>query len=377
MLTISQQLTDLVKRSESVLLVIKKYPTADDIASALALKKILEKEKKTVEIISDGFQPPVKLKFLPGISEIKDSLSRVRKFIIKLNTSKTKVEEFSYDTTNGEMKIFVLPANGMFRKEDVTTSEGDYRFDMIMVVGASDFESLGSAYAENSELFYETPVVNIDHKPTNERFGQINMVDLTLSSSAEAVYTFMKHFGIETPDADLATLLLCGMIAETKSFQKMISPQSLQVASSLIGFGARRDEIIKHLYFTKSLPLLRLWGKVLARLKKDDRLNMVWSHLSFEDFEGRAMVDGVEDVMEELIAASPEAQVIVLFAETGSRNVDIFVRTAKSIDASLLAKPFISSPDRETVRWSTAKSLVEVQRDVLESFRQTIARLPR
>jgi len=377
MLTIPQQFSELLKRSENILLVFKAYPTIDDIASALALKKILEKNKKVVEVASHHFQTSAKLKFLPGISDIKDSLSRVRKFIITLNTSKTKVEEFSYDVSDDEMKIFVLPSNGMFRKEDVTASEGDYRFNMIITIGSPDLESLGAVYTENSKLFYETPVVNIDHKPTNEHFGQINLVDLTLSSSAEGVYMLMKHLGIESPEADLATLLLAGMIAETKSFQKMISPQSLQIASTLIASGARRDEIIRHLYFTKSLPLLRLWGKVLARLKKDDRLNIVWSYLSFEDFEGRALMDGLEDVMEELISASPEAQVIALFAETAPNTVEVFIRTIKSIDASLLAKPFAPSADRQTARWKSTKSLAQTQQDVLESFRQTIARLPR
>ena len=277
MLTIPQQFEELLKHPENILIMLKKNPLIADTAAALALKKVLENRKKTVEIASENFHAASKMKFLPGLSEIKDNLSHLRKFVIRVDTSRTKVEELSYDQNGDHLDIFLMPSGGMFRKEDVETREGDFRFDLIICVGTPDLESLGELYEKNSEFFYETPIVNIDHKPANEHFGQVNIVDLTASSSAEIIYAIAKRFAAEPFHPDLATLILTGMIAETKSFQKRISPQSLQIASSLISQGARREEIVQNLYRNRTLSTLKLWGQALAHLKNMAQSNILQS----------------------------------------------------------------------------------------------------
>ena len=376
MLTIPQQFEELLKHPENILIMLKKNPLIADTAAALALKKVLENREKTVEIASENFHAASKMKFLPGLSEIKDNLFHLRKFVIRVDTSRTKVEELSYDQNGDHLDIFLMPSGGMFRKEDVETREGDFRFDLIICVGTPDLESLGQLYEQNSEFFYETPIVNIDHKPINEHFGQVNIVDITASSSAEIIYAIAKRFAAEPFHPDLATLILTGMIAETKSFQKRISPQSLQIASSLISQGARREEIIQHLYFTKSLSLLKLWGKILTRLQKDEKYGIVWSYASAEDLK-QSFDDGLDDIMEELIASSPEAKIIVLFAENKSDAIDVSVQTVKNIDAQILAKPFTANSERQRAQWTMAKNLMEAQTAVLESFKKALESLPK
>src|SRR3990167_4338511 len=75
MLTIPQQFEELLKHPENILIMLKKNPLIADTAAALALKKVLENRKKTVEIASENFHAASKMKFLPGLSEIKDNLS--------------------------------------------------------------------------------------------------------------------------------------------------------------------------------------------------------------------------------------------------------------------------------------------------------------
>lgn len=375
MFTVPQQFEELIKNSQNILIILKPNPSTDHIASGLALKRALEKNKKTAEIVSENFHFSSKLKFLPNVSSVKSDLGHLQKFIIRINTSKTKVEEFSYDQNDDALNIYLEPAGGMFRKEDVSMTEGEFRFDAILVVGAPDLESLGKIHSDNSEFFYETPTVNIDHKPSNEHFGQINIIDLVSSSCAEIIFSLVKQINAEPPDADLATLVLAGMIAETKSFQKRISPQSLKIASGLIDLGARRDEIIHNLYFTKSLSLLKLWGKVLTRLQKDEKYGIVWSYVSNDDLK-QPTEDGLEDVMEELITSSPEAKIIIFFTQVKD-GVSVLVQTVKNIDASMLVKPFTAATDRQSVQWTMPKSLPEAQTTVLDSFRKTLETLPK
>src|SRR3989304_6396602 len=135
MLTIPQQFEELLKHPENILIMLKKNPLIADTAAALALKKVLENREKTVEIASENFQPAPKMKFLPGLSEIKDNLSHLRKFVIRVDTSRTKVEELSYDQNGDHLDIFLMPSGGMFRKKMVKTPRGVFVFVLFFSWG--------------------------------------------------------------------------------------------------------------------------------------------------------------------------------------------------------------------------------------------------
>ena len=65
----------------------------------------------------------------------------------------------------------------------------------MVVLGSPDKESLGKVYEENPDIFYEVPVVNIDNHAENDNFGQLNIVDITSSSTSEIVADMLQNAG--------------------------------------------------------------------------------------------------------------------------------------------------------------------------------------
>jgi nanoRNase/pAp phosphatase (c-di-AMP/oligoRNAs hydrolase) len=312
-----QQAQEFINRSKNTLIVLPRNPSLDAISSSLGLFLVLEKLGKNSKIVCNEFTLPPNAGFLPKSEGIHTSLSSLRKFVISLDVSRTAVEELSYEIQDNKLQIYITPRNGYFEERDVTTSAGSFTYDLVVILESPDLESLGRLYDDNTEFFYRTPVVNIDHSPSNELYGQVNIVEVTAASTSEIVFELIKSLGENLLDEHIATNLLAGVISKTKSFQTpSVTPKSLAVASHLIASGARRDEIIKNLYQTKSLATLKLWGRALARLRSTEKQDIVWSLLSREDFiKSGAQVDELPGVVDELIVNTPVAKAVFILYE--------------------------------------------------------------
>lgn len=221
-----------------------------------------------------------------------------------------------------------------------------FRFDMIIVVGAQDLVSLGETYSKNTSLFNALPIVTIDCSPANEQFGHINFIDITLSSVAEVVYSLFTQIRSEIT-APIAQLLLTGMVAATQSFKtRNVNAQTLQTASALISLGADRELIVHHLYRQRSVAALKLWGIALSHLQNDQQLPLMWSSLTREDFaRSGATISDLRDLMSELIYTAPHAKVFALVYENpdaASSEITIALDAQRPHDAQKLLSGFVN-----------------------------------
>jgi len=376
--SLMEQVKGAVQKANNIVVALPRTPSVDAITSSLGLAMILRKMNKKVKIVCNNYQVSPAHRFLPKSKEIHSGLTALRKFVINLDVSRTKVEELSYDIGDDKLSIFVSPKNGFFEPKDVSTSATSFEYDLIIIVDAQDLEVLGGIYENNTEFFYHTPIINIDHSPANEHFGQINMVDLVATSTSEIVFELIKELRKEAMDEYIATNLLAGIISKTRSFQsKTVTPKSLAIASYLIENGARRDEIIKHLYQTKSLATLKLWGRVLARLRTDLAGQIVWSLLNKQDFErAGAQEEDLDGVIDELIVNATGAEVIVLFYERKENKVSIIVSTTRAIDGFGLFKEFKPEGTKNFTRFTiTGVNLIEIEKQVLDRIKDYLQRI--
>lgn len=367
-----QQAIDVIEKSTNIVIVLPNTPSTDAVAAGLGFFLALEKIGKKVKVVCDEFDLPPAHQFLPKSKEIHSNLTALRKFIITLDVSRTKVQELSYDVgANDKLNVFITPKDGFFEARDVTTSASSYEYDLIIVIDAPDLEALGKIYDDNTEFFYHTPIINIDHDPANEYFGEINAVDLVATSTSEIVYELIKEFKQSVLDEYIATSLLTGIISKTKSFQSTtVTPRSLTISSYLIESGARRDDIIKHLYRTKSISTLKLWGRALARLKTEADNRIVSSLLASVDFEkSGAQESDLEGVVDELIVNTPNAEIVVLLYESHG-DVKVIVSTVKAIDGLGLFKAYSPTGARNFFRITMpGTSLIEAEKRILEAAR--------
>ncbi len=367
-----KQVTDLLTRSSNILIALPSHPSTDAVAGGLALFLALEKLGKKTKVVCNDFDLPPHHQFLPKSKEIHTDLTALRKFVITVDMTRTKVEELSYDIAGDKLNIYLTPKNGFYEPRDVTTSVSEYEYDLVVTLDCPDMESLGKLFEQNAEFFYHTPTINIDHNAANEHYGQVNYIELVATSTSEILFDVIKALGPQLLDEYIATGLLTGIISKTKSFQtNSVTPRSLSVASYLIEQGARRDEIIKHLYRTKSVTTLKLWGRTLARLRTDMDGRIVWSVLNRQDFERSGADDSeLPGVIDELIINMPQAEVMMLMYEQADQKIGVIANTVRTVDALTILGPFGPTG---TSRYATCAlpgtTLAEAERKVLEAVR--------
>lgn len=366
------QVLDLIKKSKTVLVCLPEQPTTDAMSAGLALLTVVEKLDKDGKVVSSGFQLPINHSFLPRSEEIFNDLSAIREFVVSLDISNTRVQELSYEIENNRLNFHIKPKDGVFTPNDVTAKMEDYTFDLVIVVDTQDLEQLGQIYEHNTDFFYQTPVVNIDHDPANDNFGQVNVVNVTATSTSEVVFEMIKDWGDDLLDEFMATNLLSGMISKTRSFKSgAITPRSLAIASHLIDHGARREEIVKNLYQSKKVSTLKLWGRALTRLESDSEHHIVWSILADTDITSvGAEKDDLPDVIDELIINTPEAKNVFLLI-TGKTGVHGYISTAPYLQAKEL---FADWKPRGTAHFIDfhvqGKSASEVQHTILTTLKE-------
>lgn len=299
-----------------MLVAFRAQADSDAVTGALALFLFLEKIKKNADLVSAGFKLPEKLGFLPKKEKISSSVSHLKKFVISIDTTLTGLEQLSYDLVNNELKIFITPKTGYLQNENLKAAQTDFKYDLILTVGSPDLDSLGSLYSNNRELFYKVPIINIDNSASNERYGQINIVDTSATAISQIIFQIIKDLGEEYLDQNIATTLFCGLMEKTGGLKtKNINPQALLSAGKLLGYGADKETVVKYLYHNRSLSTLKIWGRTLARLKSFDT-GLVFSSLTRDDFlRSSSNPEDLPDIIDEIIISCPEARVILILYE--------------------------------------------------------------
>lgn len=370
-----QQVYDNVNKSNSPLIAFRRDFNGDALSSSLGLAKILEKMDKKVDVVCDNFKYPVQYKFLPQIEKIQPQINELKKITLTLDVKNSPISDLNYDITDDQLHIHITPQSNNFNFQNIKTSDSGYKYDLIFTINTPDLNSIGKIYEDNADFFYHTPIINIDHLPQNESYGQINIIDLVSSSTAEIIFNLLEHFGKEYLDENVATYLLTGLITKTKSFRiPNITPKTLNIAGQLLVAGGRREEIIKNLYHNKNLNTLKLWGRVLARIKNDKEKKIVWSTLSQQDFIAAETTD--EELMEvvfELIANSPEADVIIMLHEKNNGQIMVHVYSEKNINSLQVSKIYSPHGTKDLAEFKIkGKNLVEAEREVIENIRQFV-----
>lgn len=385
-LTTEKQFMESAMAANHILVTFRKEWTPDAVASALALARVLEKKGKKVDIAADGFTLPKSLAFLPDATRIQPALRQLRKFTIALDISKTKIDELSYEVAGDKLHIHIMPKEGAFAPSDVSSEHSDFKYDLIIALDTQEYGGLGAMFTDHAEFFYGKPVVNIDHEPSNERYGNMNLVDVTATSCCEAVYGLCAASGEHFLDAETATCLLTGIISKTHSFKtSSVTPRTLDIASELVAAGARRDDIITNLYRTRSIATLKLWGRALARIKFDPETKTAWSVLVRQDFiHAGATEEHLSDVIGELMMNSPEAHIVSLIYEQDAKDAPGGVASICALVSSEshgnVAGMFTAlkpEGDRKTARLCFPEtSILDAERQVLTAIRVALGKVP-
>jgi nanoRNase/pAp phosphatase (c-di-AMP/oligoRNAs hydrolase) len=313
MLNSTEEFNKTINKSENILIFLPPSASDDATASSLAFYYFLKKlNKKTTFFHSHSF--PEKLSFLPFPEKTTRTLAGSRDFKIIFQTEKNKIIDVQTQEKDNQYIIKVTPEKGSVNPKDFSFIPADFKFDLLFIPETPSLEELGELYHQNTDLFFEVPKINIDHHSSNDQYGQVNLIQTTASSISEILAEIILENHPKQIDKNIAQALLAGIISATESFQKpTTSPKAMAIAAELMKHQADQPTIIRHLYRTKSLPFLKLWGRVMARLNWDENKKAAWSLVSTEDFtQSQSDEKDIPLITEEVSKNFPQSQICAI-----------------------------------------------------------------
>jgi len=289
----AQQLDDalqFMKNGDNFLIVSHVQPDGDAISSTVVVAWMLEKLGKRAVLVNEG-ELPARLQYLDGFERI-----------------------VSYKATPLEQL-----------------------YDCVIAVDCADFRRIGevaNSFAPNAQL------LNIDHHPTNNEFGTVNIVYSKAAATVEILYEMIQKAEM-TLDTKCAEAIYTGLLTDTGGFRySNTSARVMEIASELLAAGVNGNRLADHLLEKMTMGKLKLLQLSLSRLTFNNENTIGWVYIGKDDIVNSG---GVPEDLEGIVNYALNVdgvEVGILFKETKDGAVKVSLRSAGKADVAAIAQTF-------------------------------------
>lgn len=233
-----------------------------------------------------------------------------------------------------------VPANLAFLDPDgecVPARSATGPFDLGLFLDCADLERTGEAQG----LVPALPLlINIDHHPSNRRYGQLNHVDAEAAACAELVLRLIDDLGSPI-DPRTATALYAALATDTGSFRfTNTSATTLSMAARMREKGADLDRISSEVWENRSLPALHLLALALQTLEVDATGEMAWLSVTPDQMAATGADPSATEGLVDYARSLRGVHLALLFAAHGPAETRISLRSKGRIDVAQLAGRF-------------------------------------
>jgi nanoRNase/pAp phosphatase (c-di-AMP/oligoRNAs hydrolase) len=230
-----KQLTDKLTDASNILVTVSRNPSVDQLAACIALTLILNKLDKHATAVFSG-EVPSTIEFLQPEGTLEKNTDSLRDFIIALD--KSKADKLRYKVEDQLVRIFITPYRTSISQDDLDFSQGDFNVDLVIALGVAEQSDLDDAITAHGRILHDATVSSINAS-ANGALGSINWDEPGASSLCELVGELTRLIGKDLLDAQIATALLTGIVAETTRFSnEKTSPETMKISSELLAAGA-------------------------------------------------------------------------------------------------------------------------------------------
>jgi bifunctional oligoribonuclease and PAP phosphatase NrnA len=171
-------------------------------------------------------------------------------------------------------------------------------------------------FLTNEDVF----TINVDHHHDNTMFGDVNLVEVDASCTAEIVYELAILLGAEIT-AEMASALYVGLVTDTGKFMyENTNARTHRIAADLIEAGVEVDETYRRLYEHVPIEKLRLLSRALEGIRHHCDGRLVLAYITKADYEvsgaGEEMTEGIIDHLRSVEGA----RVAALIRDLGDRG---------------------------------------------------------
>jgi phosphoesterase RecJ-like protein len=235
--------------------------------------------------------------------------------------------------------------------------------DLIVVLDTGTWSQLPGLRG----FFEASPAakVVVDHHRTQDDLGALRLVDTSASACGMLVYAAFRALEVAI-DADAAGWLFVAIATDTGWLHHSNStPEVFAALGELTTLGAKPHELYRQIYECNSLGRLRLLGRLLQRieLRRDGRL--AWAQVSRQDIaDSDAHPMDTEDFIAQLMGVAGVESAVFFVEQAGGRATKISFRSRSGADCSKFAERYGGGGHQAaagaTVEWPLAAAVERV-----------------
>ncbi len=135
--------------------------------------------------------------------------------------------------------------------------------------------------------------INLDHHQSNDYYADYNFVDVNSSSTAQIIFLFLEQFNLL--DKDIAQSIDAGIIFDSGGFMySKTSSVTFEIASKLLKFDIPHTEIYRRIIHSKTIDQNRATAFILSNMAiTEDDIGCL--AMNYEDFESNGIpVEGFD-----------------------------------------------------------------------------------
>ena len=301
-----QQIVDAINLRRRFVISSHARPDGDSIGSQLAMAYALRALGKAVRVVNSDRAPEPFLQF-PGVSEI----------------------------------------------EVADRVEGG--FDAAIIMECGDLARTG---VSGLDRFF---VINIDHHPGNNGYGNINWFDASAAACGEMVFELVRALGAPLV-GEIATHVYIAILTDTGSFHySAISPQTFDICRQALEAGVDPVRVAHNVYDRNNVGRLKLFGSVLSAMQLDTSGRIAIMYL---DHQMAREAGGTYDDTEGLInlpLTVKDIQAVVFFKQIESDEYRVSLRSKDAVDIGAVAKA-LGGGGHKNAAGCTVRGAIDAQR---------------
>ncbi|ULO09744.1 bifunctional oligoribonuclease/PAP phosphatase NrnA [Paenibacillus sp. 19GGS1-52] len=220
---------------------------------------------------------------------------------------------------------------------NLSASEQARKYSNVICVDCADFQRVGQTQRYFAD---DALIVNIDHHPTNNGYGLVNLIKPDAAATAEILFDLLKVFGIEW-DIHIATAIYTGLLTDTGGFRYAnTSPKVMAAVSELLVLGVKGPELAETLLEEMTLAQVKVLNRALNTLQLSPEGDIAWVHVTPQDMLD---CDAANEDLEGIVNYPRNirgVEVGILFKVIHEQAVKVSLRSAGKVDVAALAQTF-------------------------------------
>ena len=216
---------------------------------------------------------------------------------------------------------------------------------------------------------HATRWINIDHHPTNPRYGDLNYIDPTAPATGQILFEFISAAGLPM-NTEIAENLFVAISTDTGSFQyPNTTARTFEIGAELIKCGVKVGRVNQLLYESYPRRRVELLRELLGTMRFDGQGQVASFSLSLETARKLGVKAEDNEGLIDHLRAIEGVLVAVFFEELLEGKVRVSMRSkSEAADVAAICQSFGGGGHKLAAGARVRGTLAEVEARVLEAI---------